>query len=115
MRKPAYLVALSILVLTLSVVDDGLACYRCKYSPSYFGFCRPGYDRGHGQCSEYVSDPWTGRTGCDIPVAWNCYQGGTIITEDAGSPPGIDDEEDPVLMGERGPCAWSDVASIRLV
>src|SRR5688500_11446861 len=84
------------LVIASSVPSNAFACWICKKSPNYWGFCRSGYLRGHGDCRDYVADPWTGRTNCEIKDWGTCGIGMT--------------EGDLVEEREAAnrPCVWTD-------
>jgi hypothetical protein len=107
MRKPAVVLVL-VLALIASLPTAGLGCYLCKTSPDGWGFCRAGFWKGYGNCSPKVVDQFSGRTSCDT---WEvCYNGGTTADGSDG-----DYWDDPSSYAERGPCSWTDTASIRLV
>lgn len=90
------------LLIATSIPTDAFACWICKKSPNYYGFCRGGYSRGHGDCTEYVADPWTGRTDCLINDWATCGSG---LAD--GCPGGCCDCE-PVEPASNRPCSWTD-------
>lgn len=49
------------------------ACPYCAFSPSGWGFCRYGANVGYYDCSEYVQDPFSGRTACSVCGYCNGY------------------------------------------
>jgi hypothetical protein len=111
MRRPASVLVVLVLVLMVSLPVESPACYRCKYSPSNFGFCRLGYERGGLDCSEYVADTWTGRTDCNVD--WHCYHYSLYTADEGGNP--LDEDEVPNYYGENRPCSWTDTQTIRVV
>jgi hypothetical protein len=92
--------------------SDALACWLCKQSPNAWGFCRTGYDRGHGDCAEVVIDPFSGRTGCDINAWGSCGaglgDGGGGECEDVCGP------EYPQYYAAL-PATWTDRPAVNLV
>lgn len=69
------LIALSLAILVSPSVI--LGCPNCEYSPSNFGFCRYYFQVGYNSCSEYVADPFSGRTDCNFTGArGSCDWGG---------------------------------------
>lgn len=109
MRKPAFVVTVLVVALCLVLPSGLFACYVCKYSPNYWGFCHAGATRGYGDCAGYVADPWTGRTDCSVGAP-NCYNGGTILSEEDDVPYGPD-----YRYAEKSPCSWTDTETILLV
>lgn len=109
-RKSRFVVLILALIIAVSVPIEAFACWICKKSPNYWGFCRSGYTRGHGDCEDYVADPWTGRTDCRISDWGTC---GRNIACDIG------DEDCEIQPEERmavnQPCTWTDRAVNALV
>lgn len=102
------LVAVIGLVVALTTSSPAVACWICKYSPNGWGFCRTGYLRGHGDCEEYVKDPFHGTTDCFIVDWGTCGQGygGGNCAEGTQCEP-----YEQASM----PCAWTDTDAIALV
>jgi hypothetical protein len=117
MRRSTSLAAVFSLVLMISSAVDATACQRCLKSPDgKFQFCRSGYMRGDMDCSYSDPDPFTGRTNCGADyMLWDCYNGGTRITDGTPGGPGIDDDDPVVNYGRNSPCSWTDVEVIRVV
>lgn len=62
-RRP--LVALA-LVSFFFVSAVAIACPYCGYSPNGWGFCKYEGQAGSYLCTQYVIDPFSGRTACDL-------------------------------------------------
>ena len=107
-RSKAIVTVFVLALLIGSVPTDSYACYRCLYSPNNWGFCRPGFDRGHGDCKDSVVDGFNGRTDCEILIQWNCYNGGTIYRT------GCENCE-PLHYADNSPCSWTDTELLQVV
>ncbi len=56
-----------IAAILIAGASSAFACAICKSSPdSKFGFCRWGYDRGWNDCTETVTNTFTGATSCTL-------------------------------------------------
>jgi hypothetical protein len=60
-----------VLMLTVTLANPITAtvtCQDCRYSRNQFGFCRLASSNtsGYNWCFEYVADPLSGRTDCDL-------------------------------------------------
>ncbi len=61
--RKAPIVALGLMLLFATVVVAD--CPFCDYSPNHWGFCKADGWYGSHRCSQFVADPFTGRTYCD--------------------------------------------------
>ena len=87
------------LLLTSSFSSPAEACWLCQFSPNHWGFCRTGYLRGHSGCTDYVADPWSGRTSCKIDdLEWGACGAG--IGDCLGC--------EPTVIISNMPCSWTD-------
>lgn len=108
MRNGRRIIAFSLVVILVAGFPmSAFACWLCKYSPNYWGFCRSGFSRGHGDCTEFVEDPWSGRTDCRIMDWGTCGAG----LGDGGEC--IEDCEE--YQWASLPCSWTDRAAMTLV
>ena len=96
-------------VVIASIPAESDACYACLRSPSNWGFCRPGFDRGHGDCQTIVVDSFHGTTDCSISMWGTCYHGGTNYTGCTAC------SEGPLHYTEANPCSWTDTDVSRVV
>ncbi len=99
------------LIIATSFSSLGFACLVCKRSPTGWGFCRAGFDRGHSDCKTVEVDRFTGRTDCEIVNWGDCYNGGTRT----GDGDCIEAWCEPFDQYAMRPCAWTDTDSVRLV
>ncbi len=101
------------LVIASSIPTEAFACWVCKYSPNYWGFCRGGYSRGHGDCIDIVEDAWSGRTDCQINQWGTCGRNiGECAPDDEGCCPGCEVYE---AASANQPCTWTDRSASTLV
>ena len=110
-RSPVFAMLIGLLI-ALSVPTEAFACWICKKSPNYWGFCRSGYSRGHGDCTEYVADPWTGRTDCQISEWGTC---GPLLGDGTCDPDEEGCEIQPEHRAANRPCSWTDLSATALV
>lgn len=98
------------LILMFTGAPTSFGCWLCKRSPNGWGFCRTGYNWGHSDCSEYVADPWSGRTDCEISSQdWgNCGYG---IGEEPCTGSGCPGLE----YASQRPCVWTDRPTLSLI
>lgn len=62
----------SLLLISMLIATPVIACWLCKRSPDgKYGFCRPDYDWGYNDCSEYVYNSFNGTTTCNLEGS-NC-------------------------------------------
>jgi|GEM_PF-5288848 len=98
LRRVLVISLVSLFIVTLPQL--GLACTKCSYSPTHWGFCRDNFMGGYNEenCKVKVIDAFNGTTDCDTSSGTF----GECNWSDRGGPGGGDG-------GGADNCWWTDM------